>query len=102
MIKHNLSYHKLYAILDGIYQRCNNKNNPNYKYYGKRGIKNHFGMDIERFHKWATTNGWKEGLTIDRIDNNGDYIESNCRWITKKEQAFNRRNNQFFTAWNET
>lgn len=51
--------------------------------------------DIRNFEKWATENGYTNGLSIDRIDVNGDYEPSNCRWATPKEQCNNRRNTLF-------
>ena len=74
-------------------QRCQNENDSKYNDYGGRGIKvceewNDFG----RFYLWSSSNGYKEGLTIDRINNDGDYTPNNCRWTTRKAQMSNRRN----------
>jgi hypothetical protein len=79
--------------------RCYNKNNDNYKHYGKKGIticedwKNSF----ESFVIWAKNNGYNDKLTIDRIDFNGNYCPENCRWVTMEEQANNKKNNIFIT-----
>lgn len=72
--------------------RCNNPNSDNYKYYGERGIMicNEWN-DFKAFYDWAMSNGYGSNLTIDRIDVNGNYEPSNCRWITQAEQMKNTR-----------
>lgn len=75
-------------------RRCQNKNAPEYKNYGGRGI--NVCQEWERyegFKEWALRSGYKDGLTLDRIDVNGDYEPSNCRWISMKDQQHNRRDN---------
>lgn len=63
--------------------RCYNKNNPKYHRYGARGIKVcDEWLDIEGFMNWVSISGWKEGLTLDRIDNDKDYCPENCHWVT--------------------
>lgn len=102
--KHNKSHIKLYSIWKGMKQRCNNANNPYYKHYGMRGIKlcNEWNDDFESFYKWSIDNGYKDGLTIDRINNDGLYEPDNCRWATRVEQQANRRNTAFISYNGET
>lgn len=75
--------------------RCYNKNNNKYKNYGGRGISvcNDWRNDFSKFFSWAKNNGYKKGLTIDRIDVNGNYCPENCRWVDYKQQARNKTTN---------
>lgn len=73
-------------------QRCTNPNNKDWHRYGGRGISvcHEWFNNSKLFVEWAESNGWAEGLTLDRINSNGNYEPSNCKWSTRKEQANNR------------
>lgn len=97
--KHNYSNTKLYRTYYRMKNRCYNNKFPHYENYGGRGIKvcDEWLKNFNNFKEWSLNNGYKEGLSIDRINPNGNYEPSNCRWITMLEQANNKRNNLFFT-----
>ena len=94
---------RLGDTLQNMKARCNNPNNIHYKNYGGRGITVcEEWQHVDKFREWAYNNGYKPGLTIDRIDVNGNYEPSNCRWITMQEQQFNKTDSHLITYKGET
>lgn len=92
--------HPLWKKYNSMHSRCEDEKRPQYKDYGGRDIKvcaEWSGeQGFENFYKWAIKSGWKDGLTIDRIDNDKGYSPQNCRWATMEEQAKNRRNTHIY------
>lgn len=93
--KHKESKTRLYTIFQGMKDRCYNSNSKIYINYGGRGITicDDWLENYECFRDWAINNGYSDNLSIDRIDVNGNYEPSNCRWADNKTQCRNRRSN---------
>lgn len=93
--KHKQSGTRLYGIWQGMLGRCRNPNDRRYHRYGGRGITvcEEWTAGFEAFQSWACANGYDEHLTIDRIDNDGNYEPDNCRWVDNRAQSRNRSNN---------
>jgi hypothetical protein len=105
--KHGLSHSRINSIYRNMKSRCYNPNTPKYHNHGGRGISVcDEWLDKEQglinFYEWAMQNNYSDNLTLDRIDNNGNYNPHNCKWSTYEEQNFNRRNNRLFTINGET
>jgi len=100
--KHGLWNHPLYTIWRGMMQRCYNPRDSHYRYYGVRGI-----LVCERWHdvrSFVADLGptYREGLSLDRIDNDAGYFPDNCRWVPLQAQASNKRSNIMVTYNGET
>lgn len=96
---HKLTDHPLYGVYHGMKQRCYNLNCRSYRNYGARGITvcEEWLLESEgfiNFFNWSLSNGYSDGLTIDRMDNNKGYSPENCQWTGYAEQNLNRRNNR--------
>lgn len=100
---HGQSGSKLYRVWAAMLKRCENPNDPGYKNYGGRGITVcEDWHNFENFQTWALSSGYKEGLLIDRTDNNKGYSPENCAWTTRQAQNENRRNVHKLTVNGET
>ena len=99
---HGDSQARLFKIWEGMHERCLREKHPHYKDYGGRGIAvcNEWNEYVS-FKKWAFENGYTDNLTIDRIDQNGNYCPDNCRWATMQEQQNNKRNNHYISLNSE-
>jgi len=94
-ISHGMRYTKIYKIWESMKRRCNNEKAERYASYGGRGIT--YCEEWEKFdgfYEWVKESGYKEGLSIDRIDVDGNYEPSNCRWVTLEQQSFNKTNSR--------
>lgn len=101
---HGGKHTKLYSVWCGMKERCNNPNNKRFYCYGGRGISvcAEWAESFSLFREWALENGYQDGLTIDRIDSNGNYEPNNCRWATRAQQNRNYSRNHMITYRGET
>ncbi len=106
---HGFSKTCLYGVWLSMRRRCDNPNVSQYKNYGARGIKvcAEWDEDFLAFRSWALSNGYEENAeygkcTIDRINNDGNYEPSNCRWVSMKKQQNNRRSNHIIVSNGES
>lgn len=92
-LTHGMHKHPAYTAYHAAKDRCTNSSSCVFHFYGARGIKFLFPSFSEFWNELGGT--WKRGLTLDRIDTNGNYESGNCRWATRKEQSNNTRRNKF-------
>jgi len=99
-IRHGKSNHKLYSVWSGMKKRCNSKKAHNYELYGGRGISvcTEWSKSFIEFYNWSIKNGYKIGLSIDRINNNKNYNSENCRFTTTKINSQNQRRSRIWTV----
>lgn len=94
-LTHKLTYHPLYTKWAGMKDRCNNYKHKFFKDYGGRGIKvcDEWNNDFKSFYNWCMDSSWEPKMDLDRINNNDGYYPENCRFVSRKANTRNRRNN---------
>lgn len=103
LTRHGETHTRLYDIWVGMRQRCSDSKNIGYHRYGGRGITVCAEwQSYETFRDWALNNGYQDNLSLDRINNDGNYEPSNCRWATQRQQCNNTSKTRFVTAFGET
>ena len=103
MSSHGMAGTKLYIVWQSMRARCENPKKENYVYYGGRGINVCASWDdFVVFQKWAMSNGYSDGLQIDRTDSNKGYSPENCRFVSPSANSRNRRNNVTYTVMGQT
>lgn len=95
-------YTGIYGSWYSMKQRCRNPKNSSYKNYGERGITYDKTWEFFSNFKRDMEDGYEKGLTLDRIDNDGNYCKENCRWVTRKDQNRNKRNTVIISYCNQT
>lgn len=97
-MKHGKKHTRLYSIWCAMKYRCKKS-----AYYTRRGITIHreWLINFQSFYNWAMSNGYNDNLTLDRINNEGNYEPSNCRWVTLETQANNKSNNHYGMVFGE-
>ena len=101
---HGKRHTRLYGIWSNMKTRCFNHNDPHFERWGGRGITvcDEWKNDFKSFYDWAMSHGYRDDLTIDRIDNDGNYCPENCRWVSHEEQNRNKRNVRLITHKGKT
>lgn len=104
MTIHGLGRHPLYSVWFSMISRCEKPTDAHYGDYGGRGISvcKEWKDDFMNFYNWAILNGWEPGLENDREDNNGNYEPSNCRFVTRKVNCRNKRDNRIISYKGQT
>lgn len=91
---HGQSYNRIYSVWKNMNKRCSDPRHKGYKYYGGKGVEvcNEWKLSFVAFYEWAKKHGYSDALFIDRIDGNGNYEPSNCRFVDWSVQLANRSN----------
>lgn len=102
-MRKNVHSPRLYTVWVSMRDRCNRPANVAYADYGGRGITVCAEWaEYSAFERWALASGYTESLTIERVDNDAGYSPENCTWVTRRQQALNRRSSTSVTAFGET